>query len=116
MRTAHQTVSRLLLTVATLASLWALVRAQRRTEVTIKDTGVQAENVTSSQDGSVYFGSTAKGTIYRAAVACAGDPIGSHPQAHRFTSGEVRLNIVSELCQMLPETVVKHGGLRPECA
>jgi sugar lactone lactonase YvrE len=35
--------------------------------VTINDTGVQAENLTSSQDGAVYFGSTAKGTIYRAA-------------------------------------------------
>lgn len=41
--------------------------AQDRTEVTINDTGVQAENLTSSQDGAVYFGSTAKGTIYRAA-------------------------------------------------
>ena len=35
--------------------------------MTINDTGVQAENLTSSQDGTVYFGSTAKGTIYRAA-------------------------------------------------
>jgi hypothetical protein len=35
--------------------------------VTINDTGVQAENLTSSEDGAVYFGSTAKGTIYRAA-------------------------------------------------
>jgi streptogramin lyase len=47
--------------------LSTLVRAQGRTEVTINDTGVQAENLTSSQDGTVYFGSTAKGTIYRAA-------------------------------------------------
>jgi streptogramin lyase len=66
MRIAPQTVSRFLLTVAAAASLSALVRAQGRTEVTINDTGVQAENLTSSQDGSVYFGSTAKGTIYRA--------------------------------------------------
>ena len=36
-------------------------------EFTINDTGVQAENLTSSQDGPVYLGSTAKGTIYRAA-------------------------------------------------
>jgi streptogramin lyase len=64
---AHQTVSRILLAAATFASFLALVRAQGRTEVTINDTGVQAENLTSSQDGSVYFGSTAKGTIYRAA-------------------------------------------------
>ncbi len=67
MRIAHQTVSRFLLAVATFASLSALVRAQGRTEVTINDTGVQAENLTSSQYGAVYFGSTAKGTIYRAA-------------------------------------------------
>ncbi len=61
------TVSRILLAVVTFASLSPFVRAQGRTEVTINDTGVQAENLTSSQDGSVYFGSTAKGTIYRAA-------------------------------------------------
>ena len=35
--------------------------------MTINDTGVMPENLTSSQDGTVYFGSTAKGTIYRAA-------------------------------------------------
>ena len=45
--------------------------AQGRTEVTINDTGVQAENLTSSQDGTVYFGSMAKGTIYRAAPGAA---------------------------------------------
>src|SRR5690606_39006092 len=38
-----------------------------RNEVTINDTDVAPENLTSSQDGTVYFGSTAKGTIYRAA-------------------------------------------------
>jgi streptogramin lyase len=52
--------------VVAFAALSPLVRAQGRTEVTVNDTGVQAENLTSSQDGSVYFGSTAKGTIYRA--------------------------------------------------
>src|SRR6186997_3124744 len=41
--------------------------AQARTEITINDTGVMPENLTSSQDGTVYFGSTSKGTIYRAA-------------------------------------------------
>jgi streptogramin lyase len=49
----------------------ALVRTQGRTEVTINTTGTQAENLTSSQDGSIYFGSTAKGTIYRAAPGAA---------------------------------------------
>jgi sugar lactone lactonase YvrE len=53
------------------ASLSPLVRAQGRTEVTVNDTGIQAENLTSSQDGSIYFGSTAKGTIYRAAPGAA---------------------------------------------
>lgn len=61
------TVNQILLVVVTVASLSPLVRAQARTEITINDTGVQAENLTSSQDGTVYFGSTAKGTIYRAA-------------------------------------------------
>lgn len=55
------------LAVVTLTSLSLVAGAQSRTEITINDTGVQAENLTSSQDGSVYFGSTAKGTIYRAA-------------------------------------------------
>jgi streptogramin lyase len=65
------TAPRLLLAVVACASLSALVRAQGRTEVTINDTGTQAENLTSSQDGSIYFGSTAKGTIYRAAPGAA---------------------------------------------
>ena len=60
---ARQTASRLLV-VAALASFSALAEAQGRAEVTINDTGTQAENLTSSQDGSIYFGSTAKGTIY----------------------------------------------------
>jgi sugar lactone lactonase YvrE len=41
--------------------------AQARTEITIADSAVSPENLASSQDGTVYFGSTAKGTIYRAA-------------------------------------------------
>ena len=35
------------------------------------DTGVMAENLTSTKDGTVYFGSTAKGTIYRAVPGAA---------------------------------------------
>lgn len=53
--------------VALCASLTASVSAQDRTGITINDTGVQPENVTSSADGSVFFGSMLKGTIYRAA-------------------------------------------------
>ena len=67
MHNIHETVRRFLLTVAALVALAPLARAQTPAEITINDTGVQAENLTSSQDGSVYFGSTAKGTIYRAA-------------------------------------------------
>jgi streptogramin lyase len=62
---------RSILAVVAFTSLSVLVNAQGRTEVTINDTGVQAENLTSSQDGSVFFGSTAKGTIYRAAPGAA---------------------------------------------
>lgn len=67
MRDTRRTVLRILLTLVILTSLQTIVRGQNRTEVTINDTGVQAENLTSSQDGTVYFGSTAKGTLYRAA-------------------------------------------------
>src|SRR5580765_6561254 len=67
MHNTHETVRLFLAAVFTFTSALPLVRAQTRTEITINDTGVQAENLTSSQDGSVYFGSTAKGTIYRAA-------------------------------------------------
>ena len=52
-------------------SLASMARAQERTELTLADTGVQAENLTSSRDGTVYFGSMAKGTIYRAAPGAA---------------------------------------------
>src|SRR5436309_12541672 len=64
-------VSRTFIVVVVFAASAALVRAQARTEITINDTGVQAENLTSSQDGTVYFGSTAKGTIYHAAPGAA---------------------------------------------
>jgi sugar lactone lactonase YvrE len=53
--------------VIALATVASVARAQRPAEVTIADSAVQAENLTSSQDGTVYFGSMAKGTIYRAA-------------------------------------------------
>jgi sugar lactone lactonase YvrE len=48
-------------------SVAPIAGAQSRTEVTINDTAVQPENLTSSHDGTLYFGSMAKGTIYRAA-------------------------------------------------
>ena len=61
------TLHRTFLAVVIVVAFSPFARAQSRTEVTVNDTGIQAENLTSSQDGSVYFGSTAKGTIYRAA-------------------------------------------------
>jgi streptogramin lyase len=65
-------ITRPFLSAVAVCAVWStLVAAQGRTEVTINDTGVQAENLTSSQDGTVYFGSTAKGTIYRAAPGAA---------------------------------------------
>ena len=44
-----------------------VISAQGRKELTINDTSVTPENLTSSKDGTVYFGSMSKGTIYRAA-------------------------------------------------
>lgn len=40
--------------------------AQGSAEITIADTGGSPESVTSSQDGTLFFGSTAKGNVYRA--------------------------------------------------
>lgn len=45
-------------------ALAVLSSAQGRTEITINDKDVSPENLTSSKDGTVFFGSTAKGTIY----------------------------------------------------
>jgi para-nitrobenzyl esterase len=61
----------LIVTLVALMSFASVAQAQNRTEVTINDTGVMPENLTSSQDGTVFFGSTAKGTIYRAAPGAA---------------------------------------------
>jgi glucose/arabinose dehydrogenase len=45
--------------------------AQNRAEVTTSDSAVAPENLTSSRDGSVYFGSMARGTIYRTTPGAA---------------------------------------------
>lgn len=47
-------------------SVTSVARAQARTEITTSDTAVVPENLTSSRDGTVFFGSIATGTIYRA--------------------------------------------------
>ena len=62
-----RTISRLAIAAFMVASLPVFAHAQERTEVTINGIGVLAENLTSGQDGTIYFGSTATGTIYRAA-------------------------------------------------
>ncbi|PYO50644.1 MAG: hypothetical protein DMD72_01860, partial [Gemmatimonadetes bacterium] len=71
MENTRRRVRDLIVAVVTLASFASLVQAQSRTEITTSDTAVRPENLTSSKDGTVYFGSTAKGTIYRAAPGAA---------------------------------------------
>ncbi len=71
MRTTPRSVRDLVVAMIAFTPFASVLRAQNRTEVTINDTGVMPENLTSSQDGTVYFGSTAKGTIYRAAPGAA---------------------------------------------
>src|SRR5438034_8439591 len=71
MENTRRRVRDLIVAVVTLASFASLVQAQNRTELTTSDTAVAPENLTSSKDGAVYFGSTAKGTIYRAAPGAA---------------------------------------------
>ena len=67
MRNSYWIARTFILAVMTFTALSPLVRAQGRTEITINDTGVSPENLTSSQDGTVYLGSRGKGNIYRAA-------------------------------------------------
>ena len=67
MRNTPRSGRDLIVAVVTFMSFASVVGAQNRTEVTINDTNVTPENLTSSQDGTVYFGSMSKGNIYRAA-------------------------------------------------
>src|SRR4051794_29784395 len=55
-----------MLALVALAWVASPAAAQDRTEITIEDASAAPENLTSTQDGTVFFGSTAKGTIYRA--------------------------------------------------
>lgn len=71
MTTRRRHIRNVIATVVTAASFASVARAQARLEVAISDTGVMPENLTSSRDGTVYFGSMAKGTIYRAAPGAA---------------------------------------------
>jgi sugar lactone lactonase YvrE len=67
MQNTPRTLCASIIAVAVFTTFAPVVHAQSHTQVTINDTVVGAENLTSSQDGTVYFGSMAKGTIYRAA-------------------------------------------------
>lgn len=71
MRNTPRSVCGLLGAIVALTTFVPVVRAQGRAEITIKDTAVAPENLTSSRDGTVYFGSMNKGTIYRAAPGAA---------------------------------------------
>jgi hypothetical protein len=71
MRDEFCSIHDLIVAVVTFMSFASAVQAQTRTELTISDTAVTPENLTSSKDGTVYFGSTTKGTIYRAAPGAA---------------------------------------------
>src|SRR6476661_11020919 len=71
MRNATRNVRDLIVAGLALASFASAVQAQNRTELTTTDTAVAPENITSSRDGTVYFGSTARGTIYRAPPGAA---------------------------------------------
>jgi sugar lactone lactonase YvrE len=66
-----KTVSTFILAALAVATIAPSAAAQGRTEVAISETGVSPENLTSSSDGTVYFGSMTKGTIYRAAPGAA---------------------------------------------
>lgn len=66
MRNTLRTVSGLIVAGVNFTTFAPAVSAQSRTQITISDTAVTPENLTSSRDGTVYFGSMTKGTIYRA--------------------------------------------------
>ena len=63
----HRQVRDLTVALVTFTSFASVAQAQKRTEITTSDSAVAPENLTSSKDGTVYFGSTARGTIYRSA-------------------------------------------------
>jgi streptogramin lyase len=71
MRNILRTVCGLIVAIVAVTTFASVARAQSRTQVTISDTAVAPENLTSSKDGTVYFGSMTRGTIYRAAPGAA---------------------------------------------
>src|SRR6476469_3368638 len=71
MRGSLRVLGALIAAGAASSSCAPFVRAQTRTQITLSDTAVSPENLTSSRDGTVYFGSMTNGTIYRAAPGAA---------------------------------------------
>ena len=67
LRTLRLAVAAYAVFAACAAFLATGAHAQNRAAITINDTLVYPESVTSSADGSVWFGSTAKSTVYKAA-------------------------------------------------
>src|SRR3984893_13652458 len=51
--------------------IMASAAAQGHPDIEVNDTMVSPESITSTQDGTVFFGSITKGTIYRAAPGAA---------------------------------------------
>src|SRR6476469_7688185 len=66
MRGSLRVLGTLIAAGAASSSCAPFVRAQTRTQITLGDTAVSPENLSSSRDGTVYFGSMTRGTIYRA--------------------------------------------------
>lgn len=58
-------------TIVAVATYATAVSAQTRAVVTVSESAAAPENLTSSRDGRVYFGSMATGTIYRALPGAA---------------------------------------------
>jgi sugar lactone lactonase YvrE len=69
--------------VTTVSLLTSQAHAQERTEITINAAGAAPENVTSSADGSIFFGSTSTGSIYRASPGASQ----AEPWIHASTAG-----------------------------
>lgn len=71
MRSPVRAIRGAIIAATAVISFAPVVRAQTRAQVTLSDTAVSPENITSSRDGTLYFGSMTKGTIYRAAPGVA---------------------------------------------
>lgn len=71
MRNTFNTLGVAIIGASALAACAPTVGGQLRTEVAPRDSAVSPESITSSNNGTVYFGSMTKGTIYRARPGAA---------------------------------------------